>query len=116
MVPLATVEPHRRACPVRVVRWIIPVTGRSYATVLPVVKGPPRSLTRPTHVSAWRPGATPTVSMQIVPLPYLDQLVTAAPSPVLWSPRMLGSYHGWLGNPALSEFESAYEGAPGVLK
>lgn len=65
----------------------------------------------------WRPGATPNVSMQIVPLPYLDQLVTAALSPFYGALVCLGSYHGWLGNPALSEFESAYEAiAPGVLR
>ncbi len=65
----------------------------------------------------WRPGATPNVSEQIVPLPYLDRLVTAALSPFYGALVCLASYHGWLGNPALAEFETAYGGvAPGVLK
>jgi hypothetical protein len=65
----------------------------------------------------WRIGATPNVAEQNVTVPYLEQLVTAALSPFYGALVCLASYQGWLANPALAEFEAAYEViAPGMVK
>lgn len=46
-----------------------------------------------------------------------DSLVTAALRPYYSVLVMLASHHGWLGNAALTEFETAYESiAPGVQR
>lgn len=65
----------------------------------------------------WSVGAVPSMAEQSVTVPYLDRLVTAALSPYYGALVCLASYHGWLGNPALADFEAAYEViAPGMLK
>ncbi len=65
----------------------------------------------------WHTGATPNIAHQSVTLRYLDNLVTASLSPFYGALVLLASYHGWLGNSALTEFEAAYEKiAPGALR
>jgi hypothetical protein len=65
----------------------------------------------------WHSGAEPNTAEQSVTLSYLENLVTAAISPFYGANVLLASYHGWLGNPALTEFEAAYEAiVPGVLR
>jgi hypothetical protein len=65
----------------------------------------------------WHAGSGQNVAEQSVTLPYLENLVTAALSPFYGALVVLASYHGWLGNPALAEFEAAYSSiAPGVLR
>lgn len=66
----------------------------------------------------WRgDSATRTWAEQHVDMKYLEALATAALSPFYSGLVCLASYHGWLGNPALARFETAYEAiAPGVLR
>ena len=56
----------------------------------------------------WQHGPDTRIAEQHVTIGYLERLLTAALSPFYSGLVCLASYHGWLGNPALAEFETEY--------
>lgn len=57
----------------------------------------------------WRQGGRPIVAEHLVKVDYVERVCTAALSPFYGALICLASYHGWLGNRPLAEFEAAYE-------